>query len=279
MCILCGGQCGGVVDLLISLGLPFVAIYFMRLRGFLTRLKNSILRRPTPGAGRQAGATTWEDCGELLSAGPHKLSPIISPVRLDQSLELSIAAAPKQLAKSTAGGPEGVKGWLLLLCVNLMILIPAFSLYQTNCIVDILFLPQYRILLSIWSRNYYYFNIAMIFIMLFVAVYSFSSGWRLWSIKEGAIRSAKNFLIVQLSLTLVTLTFQHIMTSSSAGIGYFSDQIVVQALTSILYFSVWYTYLVKSRRVFNTYGLVKKNDVTVCGSLITYPEAAKKLHC
>jgi hypothetical protein len=43
MCILCGGQCGGVVDLLISLGLPFVAIYFMRMKGFLTRIKNRIL--------------------------------------------------------------------------------------------------------------------------------------------------------------------------------------------------------------------------------------------
>jgi hypothetical protein len=235
MCILCGGQCGGVVDLLISLGLPFVAIYFMRMKGFLTRIKNRILRKPTPGAVRQAGATTCEGCGELVSDGPHKLSPIMSQVRLDKSLELSIAATPKHIDKSTAGSLKGVRGWLLLLCFNLMILVPAFSLYQTNCIINMLFLPQYRILLSIWSRDYYYFNIAMIFIMFFIAVYSFYSGWRLWSIREGAIRTAKKFLIVQLSLTLVALTFQHIMISHSAGIGSFSDQIVVQVLTSILY--------------------------------------------
>jgi hypothetical protein len=98
----------------------------------------------------------------------------------------------------------------------------------------------------------------MVFIMLFIAVYSFYSGWQLWSLKAGAIKTAKTFLIAQLSLTLVTLTLQQVMISQSTGIGYISVYIMGQLITSVLYFTVWYTYLMKSRRVYNTYGPVER---------------------
>jgi hypothetical protein len=258
MCIFCGGQCGGVGDLLISLGLPFLAIYFLRLQAFLIRMKKKILRPPPTGGEILEGANTCEYCGELLTECPHKLSPIIPEVRLDQPLELSIAAAPKNIDQSTKKNPVGVKGWLLLFCFNLLILVPAFSVYQADCILNMLFLPQYRILLSIWSKNYYYFNIAMIFVMIFIGIYSFYGGWQLWSLKEDAVKTVKTFLLVQLSLTLVTLTLQQIMISQSAGTGSVSIHIMGQVLTAVLYFSVWYIYLMKSRRVHNTYGQAER---------------------
>ena len=51
MCIFCGGQCGGMGDMLISLGLPLLALYFFRIKGFLLRVKAKILGRPLGGWG------------------------------------------------------------------------------------------------------------------------------------------------------------------------------------------------------------------------------------
>jgi hypothetical protein len=181
---------------------------------------------------------------------------------LNQLSGLSITTTPKNnLDKSSTNGPKGVRGWLLLLCFNLIILIPAFSLYQTNCTIDMLFLPQYRILLSIWSKNYYYLNVATIFSMLFIAIYSFYCGLRLWSIKGGAVRTAKIFLIVQLSLTVAILALQQIILSQSDGVRSFSPNVMGPLVTSVLYFSVWYVYLVKSRRVYNTYGQDERRTI------------------
>ena len=42
MCIFCGGQCGGFGEFLISIGLPFLALYFSRIKQALVRLKNRI---------------------------------------------------------------------------------------------------------------------------------------------------------------------------------------------------------------------------------------------
>lgn len=249
MCIFCGGQCGGVGELLISLGLPFLAIYFMRLKAFLGRMKKKILGQPMP----ESANTSCECCGDLQSAGSQGLSPMLSEVRLDQPLELSLATTSQTVDEPATSRPEGVRGWLLLLCINLIILIPALNLYQTICMTNMLVHPQYRILLALWSKSYYYLNIAMIFIMIFIAVYSFYSGWQLWTIKEGAVKTAKSFLIVQLSLALVTLALQQLMDSQSAGNAFIFAPIMGQALAPVLYFSVWYFYLMKSPRVHKTY--------------------------
>jgi len=39
MCMFCGGQCGGVGEFLISLGLPFLALYLARIKGAVIKIK------------------------------------------------------------------------------------------------------------------------------------------------------------------------------------------------------------------------------------------------
>ncbi len=40
MCLFCGGQCGGLGDFLITLGLPSLALYFFKLKEKLAQVKN-----------------------------------------------------------------------------------------------------------------------------------------------------------------------------------------------------------------------------------------------
>jgi hypothetical protein len=63
MCIFCSGQCGGTGEFLISLGLPFLALYFFRIKRALGRLKNKLLRRH-PATGIVAETVTSQCCGE-----------------------------------------------------------------------------------------------------------------------------------------------------------------------------------------------------------------------
>ena len=254
MCIFCGGQCGGAGEFLISMGLPLLALYFFRIKGFLLRLKDKILGRPPRGGNLVEHAGSCKGGGEPSAEPPPQLKPFRPEFSLGQLTELSVAAPPgHHVGKAPKQNLAGVRGWLLLLCLNLLILIPAFSLYQINCNLDFLFLPQYRILLFVWSKSYYYFSIVNIFVMLFITAYSFYSGLQLWTIKAGAIRTAKTFLIVQLSLTLVMLALLQITMLQLGGNRNMAVFIIEQLVPPVLYFSVWYAYLGKSRRVDLTY--------------------------
>ena len=63
MCIFCGGQCGGTGEFLISLGLPFLALYFSRIKNALIRIKNKIIRR---GAGAEEIAGLVKGTGSVV---------------------------------------------------------------------------------------------------------------------------------------------------------------------------------------------------------------------
>ena len=82
MCIFCGGQCGGMGEFLISLGLPFLALYFFRIKRALARLKNRLLQRK-PTVGIPAEAVTCQCCGESLADCRQVLSQPLGPHDLD----------------------------------------------------------------------------------------------------------------------------------------------------------------------------------------------------
>jgi len=65
MCIFCGGQCGGLGEFLISLGLPLLALYLWRIKNALAKIKNKNLPRDLAGAGLDE-PITCKCCGEAL---------------------------------------------------------------------------------------------------------------------------------------------------------------------------------------------------------------------
>jgi hypothetical protein len=253
MCMFCGGQCGGIGDMLISLGLPLLTLYFFRMKGFLLRMKDKVLGRPPREVMIPEHIETCGCQGGLQPEGSHRLSPVSPTVAVDQLTELAAAAPKGNVTKNPAGeNPGGLGGWLLLLCLLLTLIIPALSLYQVNCDLNLLLLPQGGLLLFVWSRASYYLAIGNLVAMAGIAVFSFTSGYRLWARKKGAVQTAKIFLLAQLFLALALLTLQHILMPQPAARN-FAVALAVQVIPPILFCSVWYRYLLKSRRVARTF--------------------------
>ncbi|MGO9580933.1 MAG: hypothetical protein ACLP2P_16155 [Desulfobaccales bacterium] len=263
MCIFCGGQCGGLGEFLISLGLPFLALYFSRIKKALGKMKNKILRRDLAGALDEP--ITCQCCGEALQDCRGISSQSLDRENLDQlelkfqdneSAEILISTETtninNQIKLETETGLKGVKGWLLLLCLNLTIFIPASYLYQFNCILDLYNSTRNKILLLMFKKLLL-FNIATGATMLFLAIFSFYVGMKLWNIKSGAVRIGKAFLIIQLFLIFIITIIRPFMTFSSEPKGTIFGAILLSLIPSLFQFGLWYLYLSKSSRVYNTY--------------------------
>ncbi len=201
MCIFCGGQCGGMGEFLISLGLPFLALYFFRIKRALATLKNRVLRR-NPTTGIPAEAVTCQCCGESLADCRQVLSQPLSLQDVDLltvrpfphvAVTISPAAAPAHPRTAAANTAlRGVKGWLLLICLNFTIIIPAAYLYQLNCLLDLYTYMQNRIFLVMYKEVLLY-TIINFGLMFFLAIFSFYTGLRLWHLKPKAVATAKTF--------------------------------------------------------------------------------------
>ena len=186
MCIFCGGQCGGMGDMLISLGLPLLALYFFRMKGFLLRVKDKILGRPPREVTIPEPKEACGCSGKGEPAALHPLSPVSPTVDVHQLTALA-AAVPQGNIVEKVDGKKGVGGWLLLLCLVLTLVMPALSLYQVNCDLSLLLLPQGGLLLYVWSRASYYLAIGNLVAMAGIAVFSFTSGYRLWARKKARL--------------------------------------------------------------------------------------------
>ena len=264
MCVFCGGQCGGMGEFLISLGLPFLVLYFSRIKNALAKIKNKILHRDLAGTGLdepikcKCCGEALRDCRELSSQSIDCGSlELLEPKSQDNgSAEISFSRETtklnNQIKLAIGTAPEGVKGWLLLLCLNFTIFIPASYLYQINCVLDLFNSTRNRILLLMFKALLAY-NVLTIATMLFLAVLSFYAGLRLWNVKPRAVKISKAFLIIQLFLTFIITIIRPFMTFSIEPEGTIYGAVLLSLIPSLLQFGFWYLYLSKSSRVYNTY--------------------------
>ena len=260
MCIFCGGQCGGAGEFLISIGLPFLVLYFLRIKNSLVRLKNRILHRsqeiPAEPIKCECCDQPQQDCRafhpQSIDLKDLELLELESQVTGSTVVSLQTTTLNNQLNLINVR-VSGVKGWLLLLCLNLTIFIPASYLYQINCVFDLFNSTRNRILLLMFKALLAY-NLLTIATMLFLAIFSFYAGLRLWHVKSRAVKTAKAFLITQLLLILVITIIRPIMISTvDTGWQVFSA-LLISLIPSLFQFGLWYLYLTKSSRVHNTYG-------------------------
>lgn len=254
MCIFCGGQCGGVGEFLISLGLPFLVLYFSRMKKALIKLKNRIISRGSGAERIQDNAIKCRCCGEWPSTGLKKFGTIGFRSRANKTITISNAITKFNTRQALVEKaiPRGIKGWLLLLCLNLTIFIPASSIYEVNCIFDLFNSTKNKILLFMFKPLLLY-NIIIVVSMVCLAIFSFYAGLRLWEVKPRAVKIAKTFLIMQLSLTSIIVIIGPFMTLPLGGNENILRDIMQRLIPSLLNFSLWYLYLGYSRRVFTTY--------------------------
>jgi len=262
MCIFCGGQCG-VAEFLISIGLPFLGLYFYRIRNSLIQIKNKIFRRgfsaavvPDKKIKCTCGGELLKDWGAIAppSIAPQDLELIEYKPQDNETVEKLAGTTkfsnPLKLEKKEE--PKGVRGWLLLLCLNLIILIPASYLYEVISILYLINSPMNQIIL-ISPNNFLLYHKIILGLIAFLATFSFYAGLQLWEMKLWAVKLTKIFLIIQLFLSSIIAVIQSFMTFPFVGNE--NNYIIILKITipSLLHTSIWYLYLSNSRRVHNTY--------------------------
>jgi hypothetical protein len=244
MCVFCGGQCGGMGEFLISMGLPFLVLFFFKVKNALSKIKTKIIPRGISAEKMPDETNKCSCCGEPVSECRALSTPSIDP----KTLEL---LEPKPQAKRE---PQGVRGWLLFLCLNLTIIIPFSFLYQFNCALKIFYFPGMQLHQLIFKQSLSY-NMISLMVMIILAIMSFYAGLSLWGLKQKAIKITKIFLITQLSLMVIIITIWPFMAFSLVGDTNSIGDVIKALIPFLSYFSVWYLYLSYSRRVHNTYSI------------------------
>jgi hypothetical protein len=238
--MLCGGQCGGVGEFLISMGLPFLALLLFKVKNWFKKIKDGRARQGSLVADQEPEAVRCS-CGAGEGRG---LAPqSIDPETIDW-LEPRLQEKP---------GPQGIRGWLLFLCLNLTIIIPFSFLYQVNCAWQIFYSSGTQVQIVIFKQSLLY-NVISITAMIFLSMFSFYAGLRLWGTKPQADKTTKLFLITQLTLMTIILSLRPLLLFSLDGNADSLGDIIMGLIPYISYFMVWYLYLCYSRRVRNTYG-------------------------
>lgn len=159
------------------------------------------------------------------------------------------APAAQTLTKSS-DGPTGVGGWLVFFCVGLTILSPLFSLGQMvsgweEAEPAFSRFPTIKSVL-IWE------NLGSIAIL----IYGFIVGCMIWSGSPQGRNIARRFLLIRLfgfiGVEVVALLIMGDLPSEvvAAGIG----GVVGALFREGVYFTIWWLYFKKSKRVRNTYG-------------------------
>jgi hypothetical protein len=170
-----------------------------------------------------------------------KLKDIVnSDMPYDEESNYSAIGIKKEIS-----GPKEVRGWLLLLCINLTIFSPSSAAHELRVAFEDYHLIQNDNLLS----SIYIFIILIVVLMM---CFSFYAGLLLWRVKPKAVKIAKIFLISQFIVSLfICIVFSLIVPR--IGIEKIIGEMIRDTIKSLFFFIIWYIYLDNSTRVYNTY--------------------------
>ena len=143
----------------------------------------------------------------------------------------------------------GVGGWLLALCWMLTIIGPLLS-------VGLLSEEYAPLAKYLSSPGEVQAVIALsIALTLLAVLYGMWAGFRLWTIRPGAVATAKRALLVGLAVDLITSALQVSVALESPADGSLLQGVMQGSALSLVFFTACYAYLNKSARVQATYRL------------------------
>jgi hypothetical protein len=117
---------------------------------------------------------------------------------------------------------DGVRGWLLLLCLILCVISPALYL------ITIFYNPSPFLIVG----------------AVVMGSYGFVAGYKLWRIRAGAVKFARRFLVVNISVNACIVLAVAIFVSPVAASG---------DMGTIVWSTLWLQYLQRSARVTRTF--------------------------
>jgi len=142
---------------------------------------------------------------------------------------------------------KGVKGWLLILCLNITILDPLTMLLTVFLVTDAT-KPYFGD-----HPELFRLCLASGICRVALAVFSVYAGLALWRIAPGAISVAKKYLLAVLLYSLVASSLPVIVGIPRESYQEFAGQTVFNSFLTMGYAVAWYVYLQRSKRVKATY--------------------------
>jgi len=146
---------------------------------------------------------------------------------------------------------RGVKGWLLLLCINLAILDPFANLFNLAIGTHL-------------GRPYFDQNPALQRLMLIngicsiaLAVFSIYAGISLWRVLSNAVTTAKKYLGAAFVYSIMSLFLPYLIGLSAEMQKEVGATSLLNSFVTALYLYVWYQYLKRSKRVKATYPAIR----------------------
>lgn len=157
---------------------------------------------------------------------------------------------PCQPAESDKLQYEGVDGWLVLFCIILTILTPIRDLFRDFVLYSLY--DEYSPSFTRYPGLRHLILIEVILQLVFL-IYSVYVGIRLWRIRPGAVQSAKSYLTWNLSISAIIIILPFGLVLPPLVKEATVSHMVRGFLNTILWFTVWYSYLNVSKRVRATY--------------------------
>lgn len=154
---------------------------------------------------------------------------------------------------SNRAAPSGVGGWLLFFVLTLVVFGPAFHIAA--------FLRSYRHAIEVFARLSHPYSHYLFYIieqLAGVALYGYGifAGIRLWKTRPAALMHAKRFLLLLVLYHLadfaMAVNFTWILDPPGTVDKYLPHAFLRQ-MRNLVYPVVWYSYLLNSKRVRNTF--------------------------
>jgi len=142
---------------------------------------------------------------------------------------------------------RGVGGWLMLLCLGMVILTPLRTIYALIMGYNEL-IPYFGVIVGVVDML-----ILQILISVGVMSLGICAGIMLFSVKPKAVTWAKAYLISLLVSDLVSYIVLNIPQVSQEVRQLMMQEGLKQSVITVIYVAIWYSYLCKSKRVKATY--------------------------
>ena len=141
----------------------------------------------------------------------------------------------------------GVRGWLLILCLNITILDP-LTMLLTVFFVTSATRPYFA-----EHPELFRLCLASGVCRLALAVFSVYAGIALWRLVPGAPSVAKKYLLSVALYSVVAICLPLLVGVSKESYQEMAGQTFFNSLVTVAYATCWYLYLQRSRRVKATY--------------------------